>query len=83
MEVMAKVGGSQLGKPWPRLTALYSVARGENSCHTVGLSRPLRRDATWKEKAAVGGADVEEEEEEDICLDISSKDDNDVVNALQ
>jgi len=40
---MANWGGSQSGKPWPRFTAPYWDARGENSCQTVGLSNPLRR----------------------------------------
>ena len=53
---MANAGGSQSGKPWPRLTELYSPARGENSCQTVGLSNPLRREETWNEKAAAVGA---------------------------
>jgi len=74
MEVMAKDGGSQSGKPWPRLTALYSDARGENSCQTVGLSRPLSRDATWKEKAA-----AEEEGDGDIIVCLR---DDDAVNTL-
>ena len=80
MEVMAKDGGSQSGNPWPRLTALYSDARGENSCQTVGLSRPLSRDATWKEKAAAGDDD-DDDDDIIICLDVFLKED--VVNALQ
>mmetsp|Transcript_3789 Transcript_3789/g.7249 ORF Transcript_3789/g.7249 Transcript_3789/m.7249 type:complete len:80 (+) Transcript_3789:1370-1609(+) len=77
MEVMAKDGGSQSGKPWPRLTALYSDARGENSCQTVGLSRPLSRDATWKEKAAAAEEEGDGEGDIIVCLR-----DDDVVNTL-
>lgn len=85
MEEMTKGGGSQSGKPWPRLTALYSFARGENSCQTVGLSRPLRRDATWKEKAGAVGADDDEEDDIGLDMDMTFRNDgnDDVAIALQ
>ena len=47
MACMAKDGGFQSGKPWPKLIALYSLARGLNSCQTVGLSRPMSRVESW------------------------------------
>jgi len=38
-DAVTKGGGSQFGKPCPRFMAPLALARGENSCQTVGLLR--------------------------------------------
>jgi hypothetical protein len=45
-----------------------STERGENSCHTVGLSRPSNREARIDGSCTVGGGG-EEEEAEDVVVD--------------
>jgi hypothetical protein len=44
-----KAGGSQAGKPWPRLTEFVLIANGVIVDQMVGLSKPASLLATVEE----------------------------------